>query len=131
MAWKLIVKGKSLLDLPKYEKQIQEGQKAKLVVLLKRRLGEKLPYDIERGLKAKGIPGAKAYYDAEGNLAIEYRKSPPWLAVIIAVILALILAILILGWELWVEVVEIVKPEFLIPLAIIGYLAYQEWRRRR
>jgi len=118
MRWVKVINGEqvgSLTELGKYEDVIEEGQRTRLDLRLSSDVLSSTVTDIRESLRARGVP---ATVWASGKLiSIVTRKGAPWLLLIMAALAGLILlAILLVAWQLWKEVADVVPA----PLLIMG-----------
>jgi len=104
--WEEIAQG-SLLDfysgLSQYDHLIPEGSRAMLQLNLRLPVSQEVADEVERALKAAGVPDAKV--TASPVLRIYFRKGFPWLPVVVGVIIPLliVLAIVVVSWQLFKE----------------------------
>ena len=123
MAWELVTSGSdvgSLSSLPDYEEQVEEGRRGRLVLDLNTNVPDGIASGLQGALDAAGVTEAKVV--ASGNeLDIQYKKGFPWLPIIVAAVLAsIILAILIVAWQFFKEVEEVVPSGIIIVAVIAG-----------
>lgn len=105
-----------LTRLAGYESLIAEGQRGKVSLILRMPAPLSLSQGLQDKLNEAGVLDAKVTADGK-TLDIEFRKGLPWLAVIVAAVIGLtLLIILIVSWQLFKEIKEVV-PE---PIIIIG-----------
>ena len=136
--WKLVTSGGgagSLANLQNYEEELEEEQRGKLSLALHFPISSGVAEELESKLRGAGVTDAQVF--TEGNkLDIQFRKGFPWLAVIVAVVLGLIvLAVLIVSWQFFKEVKEIVPSPVIIigiivGIALVAVLAYMLARRQ-
>ena len=115
MRWVAVVSGK-LSDLPSlenYENEIVEGQRTRLDLLLRSDALSETVNDLREALAARGVP---ATVTSRGKtISITTQKGAPWLLLIMGALIGLIiLAILLVSWQLWKEVAEVVPNTLII-----------------
>ena len=121
--WELVTSGSgaaSLSSLPNYEEQVDEGKCGKLVLDLKATVPDNVASGLQEALDMAGV--AEAVVVASGSkLDIQYRKGFPWLPIIVAAVLgSIILAILIVSWQFFKEVEEVVPNSIIVVAVIVG-----------
>ena len=107
MSYKLVTSGGlgDLARLKDYEFALDEGQRGLLSLDLRTSVPSSIAKELENQLKQKGVSEARVTTGSP-KLNIYFKKGFPWLAVIAATILAsAVLAVLIIGWNLFKQVV--------------------------
>ena len=115
MPYQLIGSGDvySIPNLPRYEEEIDERQRVKLVFNLRGTPPAHEVMLLESGLRIADITELKVQASS-GSLIISWRKGNPLLIIIPLIILALaVIAAMIIGWQLYKEVI----PEGAQPMA--------------
>ncbi len=105
-------------ELENADNLIAERQRGLLRLNLRSPLSSDILTTLNQELKARGVEEGKAEQNGQ-TVNIYFRKGFPWLAVIAAILLGIIiLTILIVGWNLFKEVV----PPELRPLIGTGII---------
>jgi len=138
MAWKQIASGSFLeaADIERYEAYIGEGQRGLLQLDLRAPVSQGIVTELKNKLNQAGVEEAQVTTGSP-VLRISWRKGFPWLGVVVAAILGVILlAILIVGWQLFKEIISVVPDPFkglavggMILVAVV--VAALAWKRRR
>lgn len=125
MTWKLVTNGSgasTLTTLPSYESSIAEGQRTRLDLSLSTQVPSEVLTTLQGQLTAQGVAEAQVAPTSSG-VSVTWRKSFPWLAVIVAIILGIIvLAILIVSWQFFKEVAEVLPQPLIIGAVVIGLI---------
>ena len=136
--WQQVRSG-SITDLgglKNLEDMFEEGQRGRLDSNLRLPVSQSVAGELQNRLKQTGVEDARVIAAGQ-QMKIEFRKGFPALAVIAATILALVvLAVLILGWQIFREVVpESLQPligtfGLLVALAVLAALAWNSSKIR-
>jgi hypothetical protein len=92
--------GYNVLSLSSYENRVAEGERAKLSLSLSSPVSPTTVQTLLAHLQGKGVTDV-AVSGSGNSMEVTYRKSMPWVAIIIAAIL--LLAILIVSWRFYHE----------------------------
>lgn len=122
--WKQVTQGESatsLHQLEGYEEAIDEGQRMRLDLNLRITPSVDIVETLQNTLQGRGMP---ATVQALGNtIRVTARKGFPWLVILVAAVLGLIvLAILIVSWQFFKEVAEVLPQPVMIVGAIVGII---------
>ena len=115
MNYELVTSGGlgDVMRLKDYEFAFEEGQRGLLSLNLRTSVPSSIVKELESQLKQKGVSEARVTTGSP-KLNIYFKKGSPALALIAAAILALaVLAVLIIGWNLFKQVVPTsLQPAF-------------------
>ena len=115
MNYELVTSGGlgDVMRLKDYEFAFEEGQRGLLSLDLRTSVPSSIVKELESQLKQKGVSEARVTTGSP-KLNIYFKKGSPALALIAAAILALaVLAVLIIGWNLFKQVVPTsLQPAF-------------------
>lgn len=135
--WKKVTSGdgiSSLSTLPRYEDTIEEEQRQKLSLNLRTSVSPDVIDTLQSKLEQAGVAEASVAGTGTG-IDVTFRKGFPFLAIVVAAVLGLIvLAILIIAWQFFKEVKEVLPQPVIIVGAVVGIIllaviAYTVWRR--
>jgi hypothetical protein len=113
-------------ELENADNLIAERQRGFLRLDLRSPLSGDILNTLNQELRARGVEEGRAEQNGQ-TVNIYFRKGFPWLAVIAAILLGIIiLAILIIGWNLFKEVVPpelrpLIGTGIIILSALVGY----------
>jgi len=122
MMWDKVADGNlsTLRNLSVYENALPEGQRARLDLTLKVPVSSQLVKDVESALRSANI--SQLSVTSSGNrISVFYRKGFPFLFILSATLIGMIvLTILIVGWQLWREIVQTIgKPTMILVVVAV------------
>lgn len=111
--------------IPNYEDKFGEGERGIIKIGLKSPLPDAVVNGIDSALRQAGVTlteKVKQTSSSPATLRIRFRKTMPWLAIIIGVIVAgIVIWVLVTSWQLLKEVG--IEPAKVMPFILLGIIA--------